>query len=234
MLGRRLSEQCRDTFPYRFVCNDVVTIIVRGSLSSNNCEVFQTALWTILHRDLQCTKGTRNFSSAERRLKTDRCGQPVTVATEQNVVAMECLIKEDPRITENEIKDSFNLSSGSLNRILRHHLGVWKRCARWVPHRLTEEQGRGRVEWRRNVLRKFNGGGSGRVWEIVTGNEIFVFQCDTETKYQSSIWLFPGGSPPAKFNTSRNSFKQMIAVLVAKSSYVASFPLSERKTVNTE
>ena len=101
-------------------------IIGRGSLSSNASKVCQTALGTILHRELQFTSGTRNFSSAERRLQTVAV---VTVATEQNVAKVKCLIKEDPRITDNEIKGSFYLSSGSLNRILRNQLDVWKRCA---------------------------------------------------------------------------------------------------------
>ena len=96
----------------------------QGSLSSNASNVCQTTFGIILHRDLRFTSGTSNFTSAERRLKT------VTVAIEQNVAKVKCLIKEDPRIRENTVKDSFNLSSGDSNRILRHHLGVWKRCAR--------------------------------------------------------------------------------------------------------
>ena len=35
-----------------------------------------------------------------------RCGEFVTVHTEQNVAKVKYLIKEDPRITENEIKSS--------------------------------------------------------------------------------------------------------------------------------
>ena len=44
---------------------------------------------------------------------SDRCGRPGTVATEQNVAKVKYLIKEDPQMTENEIEDSLNLSSGS-------------------------------------------------------------------------------------------------------------------------
>ena len=36
---------------------------------------------------------------------------PVVVATEQNMVTVKCLITEDPRMTENETKDSLNLGS---------------------------------------------------------------------------------------------------------------------------
>ena len=43
---------------------------------------------------------------------SDRCcSRPVTVDTEQNVATLRCLITEDPRITDSEIKGTFNLSS---------------------------------------------------------------------------------------------------------------------------
>ena len=89
-------------------------------------------------------------------------------------------ISGDPRVTENEMKDNLNLSSGSLDRILRHHPGVRKRCARWVLHQRTEEQRRGRAEWCLHMLRKFDEGRLERVWDIVTGEETFVYQYDPE------------------------------------------------------
>ena len=91
----------------------------------------------------------------------------MTVATEQNVAKVKCLIKKDPRLTENEIKYTFNHLSGSLNRFLRSD--VWKRCALLVAHQLTEEQKRDSMDWCLHVLRKFDGGLSERVWDIVTG-----------------------------------------------------------------
>lgn len=60
--------------------------------------------------------------------ESDRCVQPVTVASEQPLTKVQRLIKEGPQVIENEMKDSINISLGSLNRIFRHHLGVWKRC----------------------------------------------------------------------------------------------------------
>ena len=47
-------------------------------------------------------------------------------------------------MTYAEIQDIMKISSGSLTRILHDCLGVRKRCARWVPHNLSEEQKRGR------------------------------------------------------------------------------------------
>ena len=56
--------------PLREFFVQYITIIVSRSLCSNASKVCQTALRTILQRGLQYKKGTRNFSSAERRLKT--------------------------------------------------------------------------------------------------------------------------------------------------------------------
>ena len=76
---------------------------------------------------------------------SDHCGLSVAVAIEQTVAKVTCLMMEDLRITENEIKGNFNLSSGNLNRLLHRHLGIWKRCARWVPQQLRTEEGYGVV-----------------------------------------------------------------------------------------
>ena len=63
------------------------------------------------------------------------------------------------------------ISSGSLIRIRHGYLGVRKRCARWMPNNLSEEQKQGQSDWCTHMLRKFDGGRSPRVWDIVTGEE---------------------------------------------------------------
>ena len=112
-------------------------------------------------------------------------------------------------------------------------MDVWKSYARWVPQQLTEEQSRGR-EWCFHVRRNFDANRSERVWDIVKGNEIFVYEYDPETKQQSSVWLFSGESPSMKFKISRSTSNQMIAVFFTKSGHVTSTPLWNRKTVNAE
>ena len=84
--------------------------------------------------------------------------------------------KKDPKMAYAEIQDITKTSSGSLTRILHGCLDVRKRCARWVPHHLSEEQKRGRVDCCTHMLRKFGGGRSPRVWVIVTGDKTWVYQ----------------------------------------------------------
>ena len=124
----------------------------------------------------------RQFLSGARTLKNDgRCGQMTTTVI-PDVPRVQSLIKKDPKVTYAEIQDNMKISSGSLTRILHHSLGVRKRCIRWVPHNLSEEQKRGRVDLRTHMLRKFDGGWSPRVWDIATGDRTWVYQYGPETK----------------------------------------------------
>ena len=65
-----------------------------------------------LRRDLQF-KTYKEFQSSRNTFEdSDLCGRPVTVVAEQKVAKVKCPIKEDARMTENEIKDGLNLSLG--------------------------------------------------------------------------------------------------------------------------
>ena len=93
----------------------------------------------------------RQFMFGERTLEDDdRCGRMATTVTPYNVSRVESLIKK--------------------YRVYGC-LGVRKLCARWVPHDLSEEQKRGRVDWCTHMLRKFDGGRPPHVWVIVTEDE---------------------------------------------------------------
>ena len=122
------------------------------------------------------------------------------------------------------------ISLGSLTHILHDCLGARKRCSRWVPHNLSEEQKRGRVDWCTHMLRKFDRGRS-RVWVIVTWDKTWVYQYNLKTKQQSAAWGFPDENPPVKFERNRCASKQMIACFFAKFYQVATIPLEDRKTV---
>ena len=126
------------------------------------------------------------------------------------------------------------LLSGSLTRILHDCLCVRKRYAFWVPHNLSEEQKRGRVDWCNHMLRTFDGGKSPRVWDIVTGDETWEYQYHPKTKQESTVWVFPDENPPVKFKRNPSASKQMIAYFFAKFGHVATIPLEDRKTVTAD
>ena len=132
-------------------------------------------------------------------------------------------------MTYAEIQAIIKNSAGSLTPILHDCLGIRKRCARWVPHNLSAEQKWGGVDWSTHMLRKFDGGRSPRVWNIVTGDETWVYQFDPKTKEQSAAWVFPDENPPVKFKRNRRASKQMIACFFAKTATLSPYRLRKER-----
>lgn len=174
------------------------------------------------------SRGKMSFEDEPRQ------GRPNTAVTSENIEAVRQLVSEDPRITCKDLKSILEIGSASLDTILHKHLRLRKRCARWVPHSLTEEQKQVRVDWCRDMITRFNNGVSKNVWEIVTGDETWVYRYDPLTKQQSAVWLFPGEDPPVKFKRARSVGKKMVAVFFAKSGHVATIPLEEQHTVTAD
>ena len=111
----------------------------------NLCEAFGS----IAPGKSTVSKGFRESGFGGSHFNDDnRCGRPVSAATQENAARVKKLIREDARITCKDLQDIDLLGIGmsALNEILHHRLGVHKRCARWVPHQLTEEQKVGRVQ----------------------------------------------------------------------------------------
>ena len=177
----------------------------------------------------------RQVMSGARTLEDDdSCSRMATTVTPENVSIVESLIKKDTKMAYTELQGIMKISSGSLTRILHDCLSARKPYAFWVPHNLSDEQKRGRVDWCTHMLRKYDRGRSPHVWVIVTGDETWVYQYDLETKQQSEVWVFPDENPPVKFKRNRSASKQMIACFFAKFCLVATIQLDDRKTATAD
>ena len=87
--------------------------------------------------DLAHSRATvfRWFAEFKRRrtsLKDERSGRPTSVVTEENISAVETVIKEDPRRIYKDIEGALEISSPSVSTILHQHLRVRKIFSRWV------------------------------------------------------------------------------------------------------
>ena len=117
---------------------------------------------------------------------------PETVAT------VEKMLRQDGWMTYSMMQDSVKIGSAALHKILHENLQVRKVPAGWVPYCLSNEQKEQCINWCQFMLQKFNEGKSKRVYDIVTGDESWIYQFDLETKRQSSIWIFPDENLPQK------------------------------------
>lgn len=126
------------------------------------------------------------FRRGRRSLEDEaRTGRPVEATTNENIAAVRAMVEEDARLTVVQLEVAIGISSGSIRTILHEKLGLHKICARWVPHRLTDDQKATRVTWCRSMLERFDGGRSRGTWEILSGDESWIYSYDPETKQQS-------------------------------------------------
>ncbi|KAI6647749.1 Transposase [Oopsacas minuta] len=84
------------------------------------------------------------------------------------------------------------------------------------------------------MLKKFKGGESKRVNDILTCDETWIYQYDQETKRQSSIWVFSGEDPPVKVRRGRSVGKKMVVAFFCKTDQVTIIPLEDRRIDNTD
>ena len=68
-----------------------------------------------------------------------RPGQAHRVVTPQAIVAVEAIVKENRRITVNEMAARLDMGHGAAHHIVHDVLQFHKVSARWVPRQLTAE-----------------------------------------------------------------------------------------------
>ena len=91
-----------------------------------------------------------------------------------------------------------------------------------------------RVDWSKEILQKLDRGASKHVYDILTGDESWIYAYERESRQQSTVWLFQDEPNPTKLTRTRSTSKQMIACFFEKTGHVAIVPLEHRRTVNSE
>ena len=90
----------------------------------------------------------------------ERSGRPATATTTRNEERTLELIRENRRITVEELAGRLNVSVGSASSLFHDSLTFHTVCARWVPKELTEERKRKHLD----VCSRHLARGSGRLW----------------------------------------------------------------------
>ena len=128
----------------------------------------------------------------------DHLGWPATATSPDLVAIVEQMLREDPCCIYSQIQSALNIGSAAVKTILSEKLNVRKLCSCWIPHRLTMEQKGARVSWCKKMLEEFDGGHLKNIYNIITGDENWIYQYDPKTKRQSSVSIFPGQNTPTK------------------------------------
>ncbi|XP_014783185.1 histone-lysine N-methyltransferase SETMAR-like [Octopus bimaculoides] len=193
-----------------------------------------------LFQDLSPSYSTVKFWFGEfRRGKEDleddqRTSRPNASILAENIEVIEAMLNSDKRVTPKEIEGTLSIGSGNVKWILQNHMHLKQHSCCWIPQTLNEMQKQARVEWCHYMLKKFENGGSPKVWDIVVEDQIWLYQYEPETKRQASVWVFPDEDPPLKLKRPRSVGKTMMATYFQRSGYLVTTSLTDREIVSAQ
>lgn len=104
-----------------------------------------------------------------------REGRPATAVIETNIEIIRQLIETHKKNTFQKIRTLLGITMSQVQKILHVYQKVRKLCTRWTLHNSMDDQKRLRTEWCREMMKKYSGGQSLVVYNIVRGDEIFVY-----------------------------------------------------------
>ena len=165
-----------------------------------------------------------------------RNGRRASVITPELVSAVAEFVNLYPHSSYAEIEHQFSISSPQCHLILKQKLGLKKVSSRWVPHSLTEDQKRSRLEFAQKIVSRYGGEDGKRLKEIVTGDEMWAFYYDPLTKRKSMQWMKKGEPRPTKVRRERSTKKTMYLIFFDYSGIVSCsrlIPTQERRTINS-
>jgi len=159
----------------------------------------------------------------------ERSGRP-TSRTDDNIAAVDKMVKEDRNLTSWLIADTLGIPKPVVLRILREDLKKRKLCSRFVPHTLTREQIDERVAACQDLLNMINGD-KNFLDKVTTGDESWRFAYDPET---SSEWVGEHSPRPKKLRFQKSKVKTMLIEFLDSQGIVHKEFVQEGCTVNAE
>ncbi|KAG5315601.1 SETMR methyltransferase, partial [Pseudoatta argentina] len=117
-------------------------------------------------------KWCREFKNGRTSVHDDqRSGRP-SILTDDIVEKIENALRDDRRLTMDELSAMFpQISRSLLHETITETLGYRKLSARWVPKQLTDQHKLNRVEAGQEFLRRYKLHGDEFFRSIVTGDE---------------------------------------------------------------
>ena len=116
-----------------------------------------------------------------------RSGRPTKI-TPDKIQQITLLLNGDRTLSVRHLSTLTHLGMATVHKALRTVMKLKKRPSTWVPHDLTADQRRRRVETCRRLMR-IKAGQRNLIDNIVTGDESWILAYDPETKQASAQWL---------------------------------------------
>jgi len=131
----------------------------------------------------------KHFKQGRMLVSEDpRPGQTSTSTNDDHVGRVHAVIRENRRLTVQEVADKVGISIGSCHQIFTEKTRMCPVSAKFMPCMLTDDQKENHFEICQEVLANANGN-ENVLNNIITGDEMWVYVYDVESKMQLSQWM---------------------------------------------
>jgi histone-lysine N-methyltransferase SETMAR len=169
------------------------------------------------------------FEDGDESISDKACsGRPCEAVTPENIAKVDDLINDDPHISTSEIANQVGISRERIGHILHNELNLHKVCAKWVPHALSEDNKKKRVELSKELLGILDRG----YRNIITGDETWIYFFTISSKEANKVWVEMGENRPQIVRTAQHSKKRMFCIFFTVDGVIARIVMKKGQTVN--
>ncbi|XP_033228856.1 uncharacterized protein LOC117180466 [Belonocnema kinseyi] len=132
-------------------------------------------------------------------------GRPSTSKTDENVDKEQKILAANRKLTIRELADDLNIAYGSVQDLIVNDLGLRRVAAKLVPKDLNFMQKKDRVDIAQDMLSKVKTDPA-FIKRIITGDETWVYEYDTQSRHQASEWRLrdePRPKKPRRFQSKK-------------------------------
>jgi histone-lysine N-methyltransferase SETMAR len=133
------------------------------------------------------------------------------VFTEANIELIRQLIEENRHSNYLELQRDSGINRFTIWEVILNALRMRKLASRWIPHKLSDQNRKERVEACQENLTKFQEG-KWRLCDVITGDESWLYLRQIGHKSSNSVWIGEGQPPGIVVRRNRFEPKNMFAV----------------------
>ncbi|KAG5320400.1 SETMR methyltransferase, partial [Pseudoatta argentina] len=134
-------------------------------------------------------KWCREFKNGRTSVHDDQRSKRPSILTDDIVEKIENALRDDRRLTMDELSAMFpQISRSLLHETITETLGYRKLSARWVPKQLTDQHKLNRVEAGQEFLRRYKLHGDEFLRSIVTGDDYHKKNIESDREIQKLIY----------------------------------------------
>lgn len=165
----------------------------------------------------------------------ERCGRPISVATEATLAKARKLIADEPHLSLRMLAMELDCSKDTVRNILTSNLGLRKVCSRWVPHHLTQANKQARIECAMEMLQRYKSNSLEDCCQFwCTEDETWALYDTPKTKAQNMVWLSPGQPKPTVVKPKLTNRKVLLIVAFTADKKIFIDAVESGVTLNAE